>query len=154
MVEAPARVFTCLPISIRSKADDRGLPTLECDCRLRRLKLFVDNRVFRPTCHPTGVSFPMEASKILMSAFCKFRHDNIAHNDLATAQVQIVPPGARLAGKETTACCISWEVTRHVLDLRTFPLIWDTIGRLTSSPHGSHRRGDADLNTDCQKISN
>jgi hypothetical protein len=57
----------------------------------------------------------------------KFRHDNIAHNDLDTAQVQIIPPGAEIEGQQTTALGVSWAISRHVLDPQTFQLIWDTI---------------------------
>ncbi len=56
-----------------------------------------------------------------------FRHDNIAHNDLSTAQVQIIPPGAKLAGQQTTALGVSWAISRHVLEVQTFQLIWNTI---------------------------
>ena len=110
---------------IRSKADDLYYPLLNaivvCDA-----KPFVDNRALGPLSSHWR-KFSDRKLQDTHERLLQFRHDNIAHNDLATAQVQIVPPGARLAGKETTALGISWAVTRHVLDLRTFPLIWDTI---------------------------
>jgi len=111
--------------TIRSTGDDLYYPLLNAIV-VCYAKPFVDNKALGPlSSHWRKFSDPrlQETHERLL----QFRHDNIAHNDLATAEVHIVPPGARLAGKETTALGVSWAVTRHVLDLLTFPLIWATI---------------------------
>src|SRR5439155_6283753 len=111
--------------TIRSMADDLYYPLLNAIV-VCYAKPFVDNKALGPLSSHWRKFSDMRLQET-HERLLQFRHDNIAHNDLATAQVQIVPPGAALAGKQTTALGVSWAVTRHVLHLKTFPLIWDAI---------------------------
>src|ERR1700682_4308310 len=89
-------------------------------------KTFVENKALGPlSAH--WRKFEKPKLQKTHNRLLKFRHDNIAHNDLDTAQVQIIPPGAKMKGQQTTALAVSWAISRHVLDPQNFQLIWDTI---------------------------
>jgi len=110
---------------INSTASDLYYPLLN-SIVISYSKPFVENKGLGPL--PGGWrKFKDRKLQDTHDRLLKFRHDNIAHNDRSTAQVRIIPPGAKLAGQQTTALGVSWAITRHILDLRTFELIWNTI---------------------------
>lgn len=111
--------------TIRSMGDDLYYPLLN-SIVVCYAKPFVGSKALGPLSSHWR-KFSARKLQDTHDRLLQLRHDNIAHNDLSTTQVQIIPPRARLAGKETEAVGVSWAVTRHLLDLRTFPLIWETI---------------------------
>jgi hypothetical protein len=111
--------------TIASTADDLYYPLLN-SIVVSYSKPFVENKALGPLSSHWR-RFDNPKLQQTHDRLLKFRHDNIAHNDLDTAQVQIIPPGAKVQGQQNTALGVSWAVTRHVLAPQTFQLIWDTI---------------------------
>jgi hypothetical protein len=111
--------------TIRSTSDDMYYPLLTAIV-IPYSKPFVKNKALGilPGCWQ---KFEKRELQETHDRLLKFRHDNIAHNDLSTVQVLIVPPGAKVDGKESKALGVSWAFSRHKLALETFRLIWDTI---------------------------
>jgi hypothetical protein len=110
---------------VDSLASDLYYPLLN-SIVLSYSKPFVENKGLGPL--PGGWrKFKERELQKTHDRLLEFRHDNIAHNDLSTAQVQIIPPGSKLPGQQTGAHGVSWAVSRHVLDPQTFQLIWNTI---------------------------
>jgi len=110
---------------VNSTASDLYYPLLS-SVVLSYSKPFVENKGLGPLSGGWR-KFKQRKLQETHDRLLEFRHENIAHNDLSTAQVQIIPPGAKLAGQQTSALGVSWAVSRHVLDPQTFQLIWNTI---------------------------
>lgn len=111
--------------TITSTGDDLYYPLVN-SIVVSYSKPFVENKALGPlSAH--WRKFEKPKLQKTHNRLLKFRHDNIAHNDLDTAQVQIIPPGAKMKGQQTTALDVSWAISRHVLDPQNFQLIWDTI---------------------------
>jgi hypothetical protein len=111
--------------TITSTGDDLYYPLLN-SIVVSYSKPFVENKALGPL-STHWRRFKEPKLQKTHDRLLKFRHDNIAHNDLDTAQVQIIPPGAKIEGQQTTALGVSRAISRHVLDPQTFQLIWDTI---------------------------
>ena len=111
--------------TIRSTADELYYPLLN-SIIISYSKPFVHNKALGPLSGQWR-KFQNPNLQQTHDKLLRFRHDNIAHNDLESAQVQIIPPGAKLQGQQTTGLGVSWAISRHILDLETFQLIWDTI---------------------------
>jgi len=111
--------------TVNSTADELYYPLLN-SIVISYSKPFVDNKALGPL---PGHWRKFQHPKLQQThdQLLRFRHDNIAHNDFKTAQVQIIPPGAKLQGQRTAPAKVSWAISRHILDLQTFQLTWNTI---------------------------
>ena len=106
--------------TITSTADDLYYPLLN-SIVVSYSRPFVENKALRPLSSHWR-RFDKPKLQQTHERLLQFRHDNIAHNDLDTAQVQIIPPGAKIPGQQNAALGVSWAVTRHVLAPQTFHL--------------------------------
>jgi hypothetical protein len=57
----------------------------------------------------------------------KVRNELIAHNDLETVQVKMVPPGSNFEGRKYDSHGLGYALRTYALPLEKFEVIWHTI---------------------------